>query len=865
MPLIVGQKPQKKTYDQKFFHQDLTGSGKKERGLLNSHQNLGAKPDNDTVRNEDLEYKKLETKFNAVKTIFLPLLPIPYPIVSSILYNDQTYLEPMLPKQYIEVGKVPTSDQTIYMSIMPASIRITKAKDTSPTAVKDLVTTVKTVYLIFKVYRDSQNILKRIKHSAITSREDALKFMQKKEPKETIDMKIVEDYIDDLNIVDQLSEQASVWNEDLAILLDSTLAFIKKRSNNNIRLMKDGAITFVENMNNYMLDLEQYTKLFKILETYFKDNDLNNICRLNLNLLLAETLASLKAHKSKIPTINPKTNPSPKVNPMFSKAQKDAIMSTEPLVMVQSAAGSGKSTVVLNHIKYMVNSGVAPEDIMVLSFTNAAADNISLKNPGVNSMTIAKMINEIYQENFDHQLSTLSTVANTIMIYFKNHPVGSPLASLLNNLALNRSNSFIELTNFVEDNYDEVIKILDKINQTTLELEIIICYSSIDTLKEPQSITSKHLIIDEVQDNSVFEFIYTLKYVNKHLETLFIVGDASQCLYEFRASNPTALNVMENSGIFTTYKLQTNYRSNQEILNFANNLLANIEANQFAKLQLRANNLTKVTKDTFKEKVKMHYEKCRIQKDINDTLPLIIKENLKDYIEEKLKNKEQICLLAFSKVHGLIMQNAIAEKYPDKSIINITSKRVKNITYFSKFICRFWEDTKFYDIDKFIPSVVQGMYTNISYFTYGDQIDNLQDFIRKWLTSEDTTLRNWTKQAKAKNITKDELRQYVRDNMLDFEIKTNAIKQRLLSGKNEDLKDTKGKDFIISTIHGVKGLEFDNVIVLIKNSELNKEDCKRLYYVALTRAIKSEYVIAYDTIKEPVIVSAYNEELEKLV
>ncbi len=865
MPLIVGQKPQKKTYDQKFFHQDLTGSGKKERGLLNSHQNLGAKPDNDTVHNEDLEYKKLETKFNAVKTIFLPLLPIPYPIVSSILYNDQTYLEPMLPKQYIEVGKVPTSDQTIYMSIMPASIRITKAKDTSPTAVKDLVTTVKTVYLIFKVYRDSQNILKRIKHSAITSREDALKFMQKKEPKETIDMKIVEDYIDDLNIVDQLSEQASVWNEDLAILLDSTLAFIKKRSNNNIRLMKDGAITFVENMNNYMLDLEQYTKLFKILETYFKDNDLNNICRLNLNLLLAETLASLKTHKSKIPTISPKTNPSPKVNPMFSKAQKDAIMSTEPLVMVQSAAGSGKSTVVLNHIKYMVDSGVAPEDIIVLSFTNAAADNISLKNPGVNSMTIAKMINEIYQENFNHQLSTLSTVANTIMIYFKNHPVGSPLASLLNNLALNRSNSFIELTNFVEDNYDEVIKILDKINQTTLELEIIICYSSIDTLKEPQSITSKHLIIDEVQDNSVFEFIYTLKYVNKHLETLFIVGDASQCLYEFRASNPTALNVMENSGIFTTYKLQTNYRSNQEILNFANNLLANIEANQFAKLQLRANNLTKVTKDTFKEKVKIHYEKCRIQKDINDTLPLIIKENLKDYIEEKLNNKEQICLLAFSKVHGLIMQNAIAEKYPDKSIINITSKRVKNITYFSKFICRFWEDTKFYDIDKFIPSVVQGMYTNISYFTYGDQIDNLQDFIRKWLTSEDTTLRNWTKQAKTKNITKDELRQYVRDNMLDFEIKTNAIKQRLLSGKNEDLKDTEGKDFIISTIHGVKGLEFDNVIVLIKNSELNKEDCKRLYYVALTRAIKSEYVIAYDTIKEPVIVSAYNEELEKLV
>ena len=68
------------------------------------------------------------------------------------------------------------------------------------------------------------------------------------------------------------------------------------------------------------------------------------------------------------------------------------------------------------------------------------------------------------------------------------------------------------------------MKTLDIIGQTSLELEIIICYQKIDTLAEPPEVKSKYLIIDEVQDNSIFEFIYTLKYVDKNKESLFIVG-----------------------------------------------------------------------------------------------------------------------------------------------------------------------------------------------------------------------------------------------------------------------------------------------------------------------------------------------------
>ena len=50
-------------------------------------------------------------------------------------------------------------------------------------------------------------------------------------------------------------------------------------------------------------------------------------------------------------------------------------------------AGTGKSTVILERIKYLEACGVPADDITVLSFTNAAADNIKEKNPAIGSMT----------------------------------------------------------------------------------------------------------------------------------------------------------------------------------------------------------------------------------------------------------------------------------------------------------------------------------------------------------------------------------------------------------------------------------------------------------------------------------------------
>lgn len=183
------------------------------------------------------------------------------------------------------------------------------------------------------------------------------------------------------------------------------------------------------------------------------------------------------------------------------------------------------STVILGRIDWMVANGVPPEDIMVLSFTNAAADHIKDLNPNVKSMTIAHMIHTIYSTNFpDHLLSELDTLCNSLDIYFPTDDVAMKFKHKCLGVQNKEPNAYVDLNNFIEEHYDDVIRFLDTTRQTSLELEIIICYQKIDTMVEPPEIQSQHLIIDEVQDNSVFEFIYSLKYVEKHKESLFIVG-----------------------------------------------------------------------------------------------------------------------------------------------------------------------------------------------------------------------------------------------------------------------------------------------------------------------------------------------------
>ena len=93
-------------------------------------------------------------------------------------------------------------------------------------------------------------------------------------------------------------------------------------------------------------------------------------------------------------------------------------------------------------------------------------------------------------------------------------------------------------------------------------------------------------------------------------------------------------------------------------------------------------------------------------------------------------------------------------------------------------------------------------------------------------------------------ITKQQAINYFKNFLMQFEINYNIEQQQLLDDANKDSGEKVDQaDFIIATIHAVKGLEFDRTVILLTDTNRMTQEERRLYYVALTRAKNKEALI----------------------
>jgi DNA helicase-2/ATP-dependent DNA helicase PcrA len=737
----------------------------------------------------------------------------------------------------------------------------------------------------------------------------------------TVDKVAMNDYVQNYSLYVEICKAAERWITQTDyfmadVFAKNAQAYCAGRNNyNNPWTGKWSLSEALTRLEKYNVPLNLFQTMYQKLKLYTTPDILTDICKSHLNLMLSDTLqhmdknrASLKfcpnTNTSKLVTC-PTDSPNQTAYP-YSNEQRNAVASTSPLTLVQSGAGTGKSTIILGRIEHMIANGIDPKSILVLSFTNNAANHILDKNPDVNSMTIDKMMRLIYAENYpSHQLSSLSTIINSLEIYF--NPNITPMTPAQEQFisefkhVLQRLRDDMEYTkamNFIEKHIDETIDALNGIEQTSLELQGIICYLKMDTLKEPAATQADHLIIDEVQDNSISQFVYSIKYTDKHQCSMYIVGDCSQTLYEFRASNPKALNVLESSGVFETYKLQTNYRSNQEILDFANIGLSNIEANQYAKIQLHANSLTPVTLASFKEAVSFSYQ--RMQNKSATSWDALFAHSIgvasRDYVTDKLNKGEQVTFLARKRSDIYAIEKYLLKQYPtvpviDKttgqpvldangnpkmqcvSIASLIPQRQYDNTIFSKFIARYWGNITYAPPMDILTSVARELYTQVPNIAYRKDVQKVQksaqdtmNAFRQKYASRVTALES---DVQASIITQSQMLDEIKKFMISFEIERNGINQAVMSSRNNEAKANENianANFILSTIHSAKGLEFDNVVVYYDGgSETSMDEAtKRMYYVALTRARKTEFVFAYDTLAKPKIGSDYDKIIKEL-
>lgn len=713
------------------------------------------------------------------------------------------------------------------------------------------------------------------------------------------DPKLFTDYLSTYSAYDEVSRMSELWQTKIAEIILAEIDRVewinassydpKKPApvpqNLDICTMNFPVEHILKYLSNYKLSLDRYRELYDGLSKRFNLDSMQKFTRINTSLLLHQTVDALSNTQfAPFPT----ATGTPMNLSFYSTEQVAAITSTAPLNIVQAGAGTGKSTTVNARLQYMKSLGIDMRDVMVLSFTNAAADHITEICPGVQSMTIAKMLDTIYKTAHPtHQLSSSdikgtegATFQNSLAMYKGSSPVVDELIRASD--ANSKHNDYSLLLQLCENHHDDVIAILDKISQTTFAIELVICYLDYKTMQIPFNI--KYLMIDEVQDNAEFEFIFFLNMTSIVKNHLYLVGDSSQTLFEFRASNPKAINAIENSGIFKTFPLSTNYRSNQCILEFANVLLQSIEANAIAKLQLQAFSLQPITQQDFLHHVTLDYNQINKTSEVmpskyhtgSTLVETKFRTDIMKWIDQKLAANEQVCILTHYGRDVRAVEELCRKIWSTKTVVNISPEKNWSFGYFSRYISddpnRLLAlptqsvDALMNRLTADIINYVQNQKSmNPNAPNYQVIMNKVRTYTSEWMYQEYKVIEAELLRFQQGQITMDQLAKTIGQSLIDFEIEKNGLAQTLSSAKNAKRKvDTANADILLCTIHSAKGLEFDNTVVLYKNDNQITQEDMRMYYVALTRAKNAEYVLAWGTTMNSLIEKYYTAALQSL-
>jgi DNA helicase-2/ATP-dependent DNA helicase PcrA len=290
----------------------------------------------------------------------------------------------------------------------------------------------------------------------------------------------------------------------------------------------------------------------------------------------------------------------------LNKNQKEAVLHTDGPAIILAGAGSGKTRVLIHKVLHLINSGADPKSIVMITFTNKAAQEMKNRiqkflgkeaalgyvgtfhsfccmilrrdghNMGIeNNFSIyddddqAAVIKKILKKK-DNKRLTPSYVQYRISAA-KNQLV-TPGRYL---------EFFSEYTAAaVADVYTEYQKELIK-NQALDFDDLIMSVYTLFTQHEPvlEKYQDKYqyLLVDEFQDTNFAQYTLT-KLLGAKNHNVTVVGDFSQSIYSWRGADIRNLEKFkEDFPNAKEYFLEENYRSTQSILNFAFDV---IEKNQ---------------------------------------------------------------------------------------------------------------------------------------------------------------------------------------------------------------------------------------------------------------------------------------------
>lgn len=572
----------------------------------------------------------------------------------------------------------------------------------------------------------------------------------------------------------------------------------------------------------------------------------------------------------------------------LNEEQQKAVCHDRGPAMVIAGPGSGKTRVLVLRVLALIQKNPAlASHILVVTFTKAAAKEMAERfskltnnaSLGVVFSTFHGIFYYILRQGYPKQWEVIGEDKQRKMMlqilgaYFSTHQVSDDMVKDILEEISKVKNHCIDVDHYYSPNmeahrfreiYHHYQSQLAKIGAIDFDDILLFTY---ELLKSHPNLCQRwqdkfqYIMIDEFQDINPLQYEIVKLLVGKK-QNLYIVGDDDQSIYGFRGAAPEIMLGFEKDyPTATRYLLSTNYRCQGAIVSAANQLIAH-------------------NRQRFKKALKSHYldgEKVKVHR---------FKDSLReaDYIARYLKEidaSKKVGILYRVHTEAQMMVSKLMEynlsfsikdqvpnvydhwigkdmiayfrlalgQYKSADFLRIMNKPLRYIKRDSVGVHQFrWGELyDYYQDQSWMKKRIEEMEEDIDYMS-GLPVYQSLLYLRYEVGYEDY-LKEY---AQEKGITLDDLKDVlhtIQEQAREFKTYEDwfgmigAYKEKLAQSKIEERAKS---GIFLSTIHGSKGLEYDEVFILGVNEDVipyhkmtsrgEIEEERRLLYVGMTRA-----------------------------
>ena len=591
----------------------------------------------------------------------------------------------------------------------------------------------------------------------------------------------------------------------------------------------------------------------------------------------------------------------------LNEAQKGVLLCTQGAILVTAGAGSGKTKLLTHRIAYLIKElGVSQDRILAVTFTNKAAKEmgervsklISQKNQ-VWISTFHSMCLKILRENIGllgQNFSSNFTIYDesdsekTLKQVLKDNNIGVEEYKKYASIIGSCCNENVDIRKYqkmrgyddqtvevVFDMYEKALEsnnALDFDHLLTKTYELFVCVPQVLTRYAERF---EYIFVDEFQDtNKVqYDIVKLLSSVHKNI---FVVGDEDQCIYTWRGANfRNIFNFKTDFAPVKMFKLEQNYRSTKNILEKANMVIKNNDE-RFDKV-LWTDNQTGESVESFE-----YYDE---QEEAESVVSKIIRLKSKGYKSSDIAILMRINALSLPFEKKFLAYNIPYKIYGGFKFYE--RQEIKNVICYLRMFENPNDDISTIRIINFPKRAIgdiaidkireYAMSKGMSVLSglenlYENSLDNYalyektKDFVKTYKELKEDykklPLDLFCKQVIDKFDIKSAYQEKTEENTerkMNIDVFVNSVKDYVRDNGNctlgeflesitleSDLnfEDT-SESVILTTIHGVKGLEFKVVFIVgleegifplsrSLSSPSEQEEERRLMYVAMTRA-----------------------------